>query len=763
MLKKEPTNIIFCGMILFLIIIFLGKHAFVLDGSFMGGIDIPAYLYWNVEFVKERLLSGSFPFWNPYILSGHPFFANPSTFVLYPATLLYVFLPLPWAFNIDILIHIYIAAIGMYFFVKMITQSRYAGLAAAIVFSLNGYFMWRIYNGHITLIHAAALIPFIFYYIEKAVISNRIFFLSISGLILGIQILGGDPQITYYTSLFLTLYFFIRWFSVSKPLQFTSVMRAFGFYIIIPLVALGISAIQIVPTMEFRSLSSRSMNTYEYATFMSFNPLYLFHYIAPYFTSPSIRITPEFGCYVGILSIILAGIGGAFSRHRKYSIPIIIMLIIALTFMLGSTTPIYYLYYKFLPMLSTFRVPARCLVIFDFLMSILVGFGLQHLCEFGLKKYQRLSAIAVLIIISICMVVAISAYQNYGVILLNVPLSSTSIGYALLFTFLGFVIISTFQFIHNKHIVAGLFITMLFLDLYLVCSPLIPELKEKDFAQEKNFEHVFESDNSFFRVNIPGFGPSVFENPIYGLPNHAIKFHYYGINGSTPFMLKEYSDFIYGMADIPESEQHRHSFMEALFHPDKVFSSKILGVKYANAVTPSGFQLLTAKEFQPRASLIRNLIFSHSFEDHLGILKRPDFNPRKTVLLEDSARDYFSSWEVHPDSSDKDKATIDIYSPNRIELRSYSPSNTVLLLSELYYPGWKAYVDGKDVPILRADYLLRAVKLNAGQHSITIVYRPMSFYIGSIITIFTILLLILTYLFLRRKNTISEELPQSEV
>ena len=583
-------------------------------------------------------------------------------------------------------------------------------------------------------------------------ISKRIYFLFISGLIWGIQILSGAVQSSYYTSLFFTLYFFIRWFSVSKPLHFNSVMRAFGFYIIIPLVALGISAIQIVPTMEFRSLSIRAMNTYEFVTFLSFNPLNLFHYIAPYFVSPSIKLAPEFACYVGILSIILAFIGGAFSRHRQYTIPLIIMLLAAFTFMLGNNTPIYYVYYKFLPLFSSFRIPARCNVIFDFLLSILVGFGLQHICELGLKEYQRLYAIAGLVIISICIFVAISAYQDHGTILPNVPLSSTSLGYALLFTFLSFVIISTFHFIHNKHIVAGLFISVLFLDLYLVCSPLIPELKEKDLVQEKNFEHVFKNDKGFYRVNIPGFGPDEINNPIWGVPNRAIKFHYYGISGYTPLILKEYFDFIYGMADIPEPEQHTHTFIEKLFYPDKVFSSKILSAKYAYAVTPSGFQLLTAKEIQPRAILIRDVKFTSQIEDQLRILKQSNFNPRKIILLDESERNYVLSNNISAGSSDQDKVVSTNYTPNRLDLRSDSPSSTILLLSELYYPGWKAYVDNKDVPILRADYLLRAVKLDAGQHSITVIYRPMSLYIGSIITIFTILLLIPISLFLRRKK-----------
>jgi uncharacterized membrane protein YfhO len=62
-------------------------------------------------------------------------------------------------------------------------------------------------------------------------------------------------------------------------------------------------------------------------------------------------------------------------------------------------------------------------------------------------------------------------------------------------------------------------------------------------------------------------------------------------------------------------------------------------------------------------------------------------------------------------------------------------------LSELFYPGWQAYIDGNKALTLRADYLLRAIPMPAGRHNVVFVYRPASFLIGAAITIFTLLLL----------------------
>jgi hypothetical protein len=129
------------NIILAFILIFFGRKLLPRHGNFIGGIDVGEYFYWHAHFVKEQFLSGSIPLWNPYYYCGHPFVANPQTFVFYPSTLLFLILPLPWAFNIDTIGHIYLAAMGMYFFVSMIASSKSAGITAAVIYSLSGYFM----------------------------------------------------------------------------------------------------------------------------------------------------------------------------------------------------------------------------------------------------------------------------------------------------------------------------------------------------------------------------------------------------------------------------------------------------------------------------------------------------------------------------------------------------------------------------------------------------------------------------------------------
>ena len=208
---KIPQKIWPACLLIGVTLVFFGKNIFPSGGSFIGGIDVAQYFLWNAQFIKEQLLSWHLPLWNPYYYSGHPFIANPQTFVFYPVTLVYALLPLPWAFNIDTLLHIYLAAAGIYCLVLLVTESKSAGLASAVVYSLSGYFMNRIYAGHLTMIHTAALLPWIFYFFEKGYKTGQTRFFLITGLVFGLQILGGEPQNNYYTVLFLAIYALIRY------------------------------------------------------------------------------------------------------------------------------------------------------------------------------------------------------------------------------------------------------------------------------------------------------------------------------------------------------------------------------------------------------------------------------------------------------------------------------------------------------------------------------------------------------------------------
>ncbi|MDZ7832243.1 MAG: YfhO family protein [Desulfobacterales bacterium] len=712
------------------IVIFFSKLIFSKHDGFIHGDNL-RYFFWNAQFIKDTFLSGEIPLWNPHYYSGHPFQANPATFIFYPSTLFYILLPLTWAFTIDILLHIFIAAFGMYFLVKLITNSRYAAVASFIVYCFNGSFVLRAL-GQLTLLHASALIPWVFYFIEKAYKTKQRKYYYLTGLIVGLQILSGDPQTNLYTVLFLSLFYLIRVVIDIKELTRDSFFKISGYYLFIPLLAFGVSAIQLFPSLEFQSLSLRANNTYEFATNVSFSPLsMLLFYFVP---QPSNFNYWEFSCYLGILSVIIVLIGGVLSDYKKYSISFFIMLLVAVTIMLGDSTPVYRFYYKFIPLISTFRGPARCAIIFNFIAAVLAGFGVHYLLAKGLRIKAYIAAMIGLVII-LSSIIYLSGFYS-------IQLTSREMILAISLTITSMVLISLVLIIKNKHVLAWMILTAIFVDLFLVSMPMINRMCELDdmenFINKKPYEHIFEQDSGFYRVNIPGYGFS-----LYGDPARGMAFNYYCANGNTPIILKDYFHFIYSMADLPEPQKFRHTFSREIFYDYKsAFSSRILRIKYALVKERNKYRLMRSKHLQPEAKLLNKIIFTPNYEDHIKYLKESSFNPKKTVLMLEEDRNYVVSNFIKNGSPEKDSVNVYDRSPNHLKLRSKSRGTTILLLSELYCPGWKAYVDGKRVPILRADYLLRAIKLEPGKHNITFIYRPSSFYIGAIITISTLLVLV---------------------
>jgi len=706
-------------VILGLILVFFGKNIFPVNGNLIGGIDVAAYFLWHAQFIKTQFLSGSIPLWNPYYYSGHPFLANPQAFVFYPATLLFVALPLPWAFNIDTLLHLYLAAMGMYFFVFLITESKSAGLASAVAYGLSGHFMSNLYAGHLTMIHTAGLLPWIFYFFEKGYRTERIRFSLIAGVVFGLQILSGEPQNNYYTALFVVIYLVIRYFSTARPLRPKPLYRPATSLVLILLVAFGVSAVQILPSLEFMSLSDRAEKTYQFATSWSFPPRNFFTFLVP--KPPSSLIDSALSGYFGILALILAGIGAGASKYRPHVWCFRIMALIAVTIMLGSYTPIYHLYYKWLPGISTFRIPFRCIVIFVFSMTALAGFGVRHICEATTGK-QRLVAMIWPGILLLCLFGGAAA--------LRIPLTRKEMVTAVAFFICAFVILNLSWFLKNKSIVAGLIIAALFIDPYLIYSPHTPIINQNQILKKRPYEFLFEKDRGLYRV------ASSFDIL------DGMNFHYYGVNAYTPIALGRYYRFMHEMANAPIPKTTRHALNPQIFRPDCVFSSKVLGIKYAITETEAGYKLITAQQVMPRAVLVSNAIVLPRLEDHLQYIKRPDFDPQQQVLLEtapDKNTQPIPKVTLVPPK--ENNVVITSYQPNRIELKSVSDSDTYLVLSELFYPGWHAYVDGNKVRILRADYLLRAIPLTTGRHNIVFVYRPASFLAGAAVSIFTLLAL----------------------
>ena len=192
-------------------------------------------------------------------------------------------------------------------------------------------------------------------------------------------------------------------------------------------------------------------------------------------------------------------------------------------------------------------------------------------------------------------------------------------------------------------------------------------------------------------------------------------------------------------------------------------AAKVLGlfnVKYI----PSAWELKGSKFKQvmstflhkrmPRIKLFRNEAFiprvfivprSMKIKDGSQIIKtllHDKFDPLEAVILEEDV--------LHGSKScEGSAARVDSYSDKEVEISAELTAEGFLVLTDTYYPGWKAYVDGREERILQADYIFRALPLERGSHKVRFVYRPVPFRIGALVSVFTAVMLVL--LIVRKK------------
>ena len=141
----------------------------------------------------------------------------------------------------------------------------------------------------------------------------------------------------------------------------------------------------------------------------------------------------------------------------------------------------------------------------------------------------------------------------------------------------------------------------------------------------------------------------------------------------------------------------------------------------------------------PRAFIAGRVRIIKARDKILSYMSSPEFKPREEVILEGDSP--FTQMNASADSYNP--VEIIDYQTNTIRLKADLTAPGWLVLSEVWYPGWRVYINGKSDKIYRVDYILRGIYLDKGSHYIEFVYQPISLKIGLIISLLTLFLLLI--------------------
>lgn len=768
--NKVREHLLAFSVFLILVILLFAPALFRQDTIILGG-DEQASFYHYRAFGFDSLKKGHIPMWNPYIYSGTPYLAGFMAGLLYLPNVIFLFLSYPLATNIVIVLHFLFAGFFIYLLCRYFKISLWPAVLAGIIYMLNGKIMGPLYAGHFMWIEQYAWIPLIFLLWHKALDRKSLRFCIWAGMASGIQFLAGQSQLWYYTLLVLIIYFFyVLW----QDRKMVRSVREFLSRMLQPIIFLSFtvmtSAVVLFPLLEMskEGLRSQGLPLID-AQSMSFPPWHLLMLLVPAFFGKSNAGTywgpssfEELYFYIGMVPLLLLLYAVIFSRKQ----PMVRFFIwLTLSFLLvgmGRYLPFYTIFYHILPLFNRFRAPTRLLYISVFGMSILSAFGMESLLgniSFHKRKERHIFIwILVLLVLSLAVVTVAVGWQKqriYDFLQQSVsqmynqghgtvyPLSyymnrlkhffdttPAALGTALIFLTLGIILIFYRLYRYKRisgWIMAAIGITLA--DLLINNAGLIP-IKSLNVLAPSRVARFYEKNPGMYRILAP---PDLF--PV----NEGMVYHIYSCTGYDPVgHLSNYERYFQAAQN---SHQGYSSNLWRLMNLKFIFSRAALdkpSLKLVDKRVDKGgaYFIYENRLYLPRAMLLNEVIYAESNDSILDIIDSPDFEPDKTVVLQKS-----DDLGIKNSEGDFEKdLSIEEYSIDRIKIKLYTSQPGVLFLSENYYSGWKAFLDGRRVKIYRANYTFQAVKVPVGKHTVTFICQPASFLIGSVISIMAIVI-----------------------
>ncbi len=727
------------------VLIFFGKILY--SGNPLFGSDFIHQFYPWKKFMYDHVWShGSLPFWNPYLFSGTPFIANIQASMFYPPGLLFYIMPTQYAYGYTIIFHCMLGSIFMYVFVRSLSVNKMGAVLSSIIFTYNGFFMAHIYAGHLTFVQNYVWIPLIFYYLHKFLKTLHPRHAILAGLFLGVQILGGFPQIAFYTILGGLLYTFH-----SVCIRFK---REGGRHV--PKVALGmvavlavgfsLAALQLVPTYEFSQLSTRAGGvSYEFATFDSLPPRNFITFLMPdFFGVPATRTLWisdetwtfwEYCGYVGLCALILPAITIKRIVADRVGIFFVFMFGMALFLALGKHNPLYRLIYH-LPGFHHFRIPAQILFLYVFSMAVLAGMGLHHLTD-G-KAYptaHRMVALCGLLIFLILAIwVHIHPYSFFYVLFKYAEPTGMTVNQAgqvqgivtqaILRGSGIFLLIIIVRGIHRKGLASyattgGLLILISMADIGSFALPLVRTVNLDPSPNQVDLIRQLKLDGDIYRAVVNnGCFPA----------NAGLWYRFQDIQGYDPLILRRYMQYVNKSQHLPpDNGVVNMQYIRDMENP----LIDMLNLKYV--IDCGSNRIVRRSTFLPRAYVVHQAVVK-DVEEILDFMMGQDFDPLKTAVFSSQSN---ASGMATQSTHGKAKETCRVLSYTgdeiTIDVDLYTPG--FLVISEINYPGWQVFVNGRKENLLTANYLFRSVPLSAGKHTVRFVFNPVSFKIGSIVSV----------------------------
>jgi hypothetical protein len=726
------TNLKWLLLILTTSILFFWKLVLTDQFSILMQQEQANQTYCWYHFSAASLQQGILPLWDPYTHAGRTFVGGMETGLFYPPKLLLYFWPLDSSglFSLRVF-HVYyvlthvLAAFFLFVLARELGLGTFPSFVASLCFSLAG-FMSRIPWSD--MLDSAIWLPLILLFLIRAWRSTELLpsllNAGLAGLCLGMAILAGRIHIVMMDVLAIlgaAVWFPWHWGRSSEAAAThpqKTWIRTGLLVAVAGVIAIGLGAVQLLPSMEYSRIAVRYIGAPEpmpatekikYADLRDeFQPRALLSLLFGQPFAGSAIGGEMFSLYLGVMPLILAVIGAKRYWQHPWVRFLSGLAVVAFAFSLGPWSLVHGLSYVLVPFLWMARGAARFVYLVHFAMAILAGFGVEALFarERDTGLYSAIGRTLKWIVIVTAAAVSVPA-------LFAQPDVNEWIYISFLLMLASYAL---FVYLNRApRALAGriILIALILFDLHVFYWII----QNRDRVQRAGGDYLhallqcrdvaafLKNQPGLFRVHMAADGP----------PNIG---DLYGVQITECWMATELGDYLAFRSSVPRAFDLLN--VRYIVRPG---SAGQPGPVYRDA----GWKVYENPTACPRAWIVHNAVVETAREQVLMQLQKPGFDPLETAVVGAPLEVELQARPVDA----QDRVEINLYRPDRIELTAHAASRGLLVLSEVHYPGWRAYLNGESVKIRQVNGLLRGIVIPAGTNRIEMRYAPRYVYVGA--------------------------------
>lgn len=657
----------------------------------------------SINLLKNKQL----PLWNPYNFSGTPLLSNIQSAPLYPLNIIYLVTSFENGWAIQIILQILLGGAFMCFLLKKYKLHWLAVSLGTISWVGSGFFVaWMEWN---TIIQTVLWLPLILLATDNIFSSNKKFkWVTILSFALVCNILAGHLQTLFYVWVLFLSY-------LSGLLVRYRSLKSTGFVFLGVFTSLLLVFPYLNQIFRFIYISARGLDIVNWETASWFLPAkHIAQLFAPDFFGNPATLNyfgdwnyGEFVSYVGIIPLIFV-MYMLFSKKNLLVMFYILVCSLSLVFAL-PTVVAKIPFILSVPLISTSQ-PSRLIALFDFSLVVLAAFGLDRFIKDSDKKKTLVSVISIFVPLATLVIVAYKFDQAVSLRNMFVPVSvffMTSV-----FLMLGF---------WKRNLKIALLIVVVslsFVDSYRFASKFESFSDTKYLYPQTKLTEFLQTNTSVGNYRV------AMENDSIMPPNFNLPYKIQTIAGYDPLYFKSYGELIYSM----QNNKPYYSGMPLNFNRILIpnnFESPIfdlLGVRYylsskeidnqklSKVLSEGSTFVYENVKVLPRTFFVESVLSGYKDSQILDNLISSDFDPRKIAFV--------SSVNFGTKKYGIGEAFIEKYSENEILIKTHNSQNGFMILTDTFYPGWRAQINGKNTKIYLTDYIFRGVEVPAGDNLI---------------------------------------------